>query len=170
MLCHLRGVRTVDVRAVRAIEPKLVLDSIIINYRSHRAHAIEVEFAILGLVGLAMLHTFLKQTRLVVPFHHRFLRDFGKIFFLLQIFLLCLLITSLLLLVKFSVFLHVQQFVLVDGFVDSGLDFRLRTGAVAEVSTMLYHLRGVRTVDVRAVRAIEPKLVLDSIIINYRSH
>eukprot|EP01052_Picozoa_sp_SAG31_P077842 SAG31_NODE_37261_length_305_cov_88.606796_1_plen_60_part_01 len=39
MLCHLRGVRTVGVRAVRAIEPKLVLDSIIINYRSHRAHA-----------------------------------------------------------------------------------------------------------------------------------
>eukprot|EP01052_Picozoa_sp_SAG31_P071743 SAG31_NODE_30674_length_377_cov_1.431655_2_plen_89_part_01 len=36
VLCHCVGLRTVGVRAVRAIEPKLVLDSIIINYRSHR--------------------------------------------------------------------------------------------------------------------------------------
>ena len=33
------GWRTVGVRAVRAIEPKLVLDSIITNYRLHRARA-----------------------------------------------------------------------------------------------------------------------------------
>ena len=34
------GLRTVGVRAVRAIEPKLVLDSIITNYRLHRARVV----------------------------------------------------------------------------------------------------------------------------------
>ena len=34
------GGACVDARAVRAIEPKLVLDSIIMNYRSHHARAV----------------------------------------------------------------------------------------------------------------------------------